>query len=277
MSDSRTVSPVLIVSTGRTGTRFLAEHLQVNYPQAEAHHITERSTLLNVLSNVQLSGLMSENQLLGLWKLLKGSRFARTQKSVFVDSNNHLFAFARLASRIYPNVRIVHVVRDPRSYVRSHLNWATQRFKSRIANTFVPFWQPNGWLIGEVSAIDWIAMSKFEKFCWVWHYKNRLLAGMQVSATPYLQVRFEDFTSANDHQHHLNRILEFIGLEPTGLNTATTKPINETKSGGFPQWPLWTAAQCQHLERWCGEQMREYGYGAEPEWLERLATPAANT
>ena len=45
---------------------------------------------------------------------------------------------------------IKHIVRDPRSYVTSHLNFSRQKGTSFIANYFVPFWQPNPFLVGEL-------------------------------------------------------------------------------------------------------------------------------
>ena len=63
MRDSHRAVPVLIVSTGRTGTRFLARYFGEHYPNIEAHHITPRSTIINVLSNMQLGGLITEQWL----------------------------------------------------------------------------------------------------------------------------------------------------------------------------------------------------------------------
>src|SRR5262245_52182923 len=122
--------PVLVVSTGRTGTKFIASWLSAVYADVEAHHITPWSTLINVVGNASLSGLVPQAAVLALWRRLKGRTFAVTNRAFYVDSNNHLYAFAAFARQLYPGVKVVHVVRDPRTYVRSHLNWARQRAKS---------------------------------------------------------------------------------------------------------------------------------------------------
>lgn len=267
---ARSVDPVLIVSTGRTGTRFLAQYLSSHYPDVEAHHTTDWSRLINVLGNMQLTGLIGEGAVLAAWRVLKAKRFAVTDKSYFVDSNNHLFAFAAMARRVYPGVRIVHVVRDPRTYVRSHLNWSTQRTASYVANYLVPFWQPNGWLLNEVGLKKWINMSKFDKFCWIWDFKNRLMASIESTAAPYLRVRFEDVTGPPENSDQLEALARFIGLDAGSRRGGETAPVNQTTERRFPAWEQWPDADCRTLERFCGEQMRRYGYGSEPGWLERV-------
>jgi hypothetical protein len=262
-------APALIVSTGRTGTRFLAEYLNRHYTDVEAHHITPRSTVINILSNIYLSGFMSERMLLGAWSVLKGRDFGRTDKSCFVDSNNHLFAFAGIARQMYPGVRIVHVVRDPRTYVRSHINWARQRAKSFVANHIIPFWQPNGWLLREVSLGDWLRMSTFERFCWVWDYKNRYLSNIRSTSTAFLQIRFEDFAGSGTDHPALGQLATFLGLPPPGGSTSDA-PVNQTTNRQYPSWADWPPEQCRQLDTICGEQMRSFGYGTEPEWLEKL-------
>ena len=275
MPDSR-AAPCLIVSTGRTGTRFLAEYLNREYPEVEAYHTTPRSTAVNVLSNMYLSGMLSEKMLLSAWSALKGSDYGRTNKACFVDSNNHLFAFAAIAGQLYPDVRIVHVVRDPRTYVRSHINWARQRTKSFIANYVVPFWQPNGWLAREVPLGRWLRMSTFERFCWVWDYKNRYLSKIESTSTAYLRIRFEDFTGSGGDTPALGELAKFLGLSAAGEATSHA-PVNQTEKRRFPSWADWPAEQCRQLDRICGEQMRSFGYGTESEWLEKLDAGSRGT
>ena len=55
-----------------------------------------------------------------------------------------------------------------------------------------------------------------------------------------------------------------------GWPTSAHAAVNSTEIRTFPAWPEWTDAQCMQLESLCGERMRSYGYGDEPQWVERL-------
>ena len=264
-----TVNPVLVVSTGRTGTRFIASLLDQFCPGVEAHHTTPWSTLINVLGNMHLARLLSEAALLRVWQSLKGQDFAVSEHSLFVDSNNHLYVFAAYAHQIYPHAKIVHVIRDPRTYVRSHLNWAGERPKSFVANYLLPFWQPNGYLLGEFTFAQWLRLDRFERFCWIWDFKNRFLAQLGNAPLPYLLMRFEDLIDESARQQTLETLSEFIGAPLADIarpDDLPSVPRNNTSSRAFPHWRHWTEQRCKQLHQICGEQMRIYGYGLETEW-----------
>ena len=60
---------VLILSTGRTGTKFLADVLGETNPEANVYFEGgERSRLINILSNAHLAGILPESFLLAAWK-----------------------------------------------------------------------------------------------------------------------------------------------------------------------------------------------------------------
>lgn len=260
---------MLIVSTGRTGTKFLAHLLAAASPEVEAHHTTPWSTLVNVLGNLELAGLVSERVVLATWRLLKGRRFAVTERARYVDSNNHLYAFARLAPRLYPGVRVVHVVRDPRDYVRSHLNWARQRAKSFVANHCLPFWQPNPFLAGEMPLARTLALGRFERFCWIWRFKNQRIAALAGAGIPYLCLRFEDLVADRDRARE--RLLDFVGVPaPDAARAPAPGRLNPTRRRAFPGWRRWPATLCARLDALCGADMIAYGYGGEREWRLRL-------
>ena len=270
------VNPILVVSTGRTGTRFIASLLNQFCPGVEAHHTTPWSTLINVLGNMHLARLLSEQALLRVWRNLKGRDFAVSEQSLFVDSNNHLYVFAAYAHQLYAHAKIVHVIRDPRTYVRSHLNWARERPKSFVANYLLPFWQPNGYLLGEFTFGQWLRLDRFERFCWIWDFKNRYLARLRDADLPYLLIRFEDLTENSHRQQTMDTLGEFIGVSLADISepdSLPSLPRNNTSSRAFPDWRHWSEKQCKQLHQICGQQMSLYGYGLETEWSDTIAGP----
>ena len=199
---------------------------------------------------MHLAGLVSESMLLRAWRQWKGQDFAVTEHSVFVDSNNHLYVFARYVRQIYAHAKVVHVIRDPRTYVRSHLNWARERPKSFVANYLLPFWQPNGYLLGEFSLAQWLTLNSFQRFCWIWDFKNRYMAALENSNLPYLLIRFEDLTGGPCSQETLGTLREFLEVPvENSPEIACLPPLahNATSLRRFPVWQQWSETRCKQL------------------------------
>lgn len=263
---------VLILSTGRTGTRSLAHFLHTCFTDVSAYHTTPYSRLFNVLGNLYRGGLFPERGLILLWERLKRQEVETCSTPFFVDSNPHLFGMLPLANKLYQHLKIVHVVRDPRTYVRSHLNWARHRPASFVANYFIPFWQPNAFLLGEMGLEEWLGLSRFERYCWVWAFKNRDIESLAGSDVPYYQVRFEALFGAAEAEETVNSLLAFMGLpRVAGVGAQLAQPMNETRKRSFPAWQHWPPEWCYRLDKWCSPLMNHYDYGREADWQEKVA------
>lgn len=262
----------IITSTGRTGTIFFAQLLGNLFPeQVESYHERGHSRLINILSNAHLAGLVSHTSLLAAWQRFKQPEFDRRQNPFYIEVSAHLYAAVSALPELWSGLQVVHIVRDPRAYVRSHINWSRHRAKSFVANYLTPFWQPNPFLLREMRLRDWLGMSKFQHFCWIWDFKNRTLASLETSDVRYLRIRFEDFFQSEDQEARLNELLSFIGL-PAQESTAQyfSRRVNLTEKKTFPGWQSWSPLQCAHLDQICGDRMRQYGYGLESAWRDRV-------
>ena len=275
-SMSKQFQSVLILSTGRTGTKFLAAVLGETNPEVKVFfEAGERSRLINIFSNAFLAGIVPDWFLLAAWRkaIYKPLSKAQSQNKKYIDSNNYLYAIAALWPELYPNLKIIHIVRDPRTYIRSHLNWSQSRFKSFIANYLTPFWQPTAYLLNEMRWTEWIRLSKLERFAWIWNYKNKFIAQITKSQTPYLCIRFEDLFENPQPGQTFNHLLDFIDLpECDQVEKYFLTSINASKKGKIPSWKQWPDELCRSILRFCGEGMESYGYGTEPEWISKTKT-----
>jgi hypothetical protein len=251
---------------------FFANLFRELLPQACVYHEAgERSRLINIFTNAHLGGLFPKRFLVWMWRITIAPGLHSCSKDYYIDSNNHLYGLVPLMPELYPNLKVIHIVRDPRSYVRSHLNWARHRSKSFIANYLVPFWQPNAFLLRDMTLFQWFKASRFERFAWIWDFKNRLISRLEETEVPYLRVRFEDFFGSSTPEMHLNRILRFIGLpEVSGINERFSRPVNPNEGQSFPAWPEWSPWQCYRLQVLCGYTMKQYGYGGERNWIKKI-------
>jgi hypothetical protein len=270
---SKQFQSTLILSTGRTGTKFLASVLGDLYPEVNVYHEGgERSRLVNIFSNAHLAGIVPEWLLLRVWKraIEKQLVLTQNQNKNYIDSNNHLYVIAALWPELYQNLKVIHIVRDPRTYIRSHLNWSRSRFKSFIANYLTPFWQPMACLQGDMRISEWINLSKLEKFAWIWQYKNSLIAQLGESQIPYLSITFEDLFEVSHPEKSFNRLLDFIGLPPCEhVEKHFQTSINVSQKRRIPAWTQWPDELCRSIASLCGQGMVKYGYGGEPEWIKK--------
>lgn len=266
----KTTQPILILSTGRTGTIFLARLFGELYPNVASYHERGNSRPIQVVTNLHFAHLLPKNAIKFVWKSLKGKEISTCEKEYHLDANNFLYGLATLSPELYPKLKVLHIVRDPRDYVTSQLNFSRQKKTSFIANYLVPFWQPNPFLIGELPIRRMLKFSRFEKYCWVWDFKNRVMSRMENSTTPYLRVRFEDLFSANP-EPVFQQVTDFFGFPPVkNIREKFREPANSSNPTNFPEWREWTPSQAVQLDSLCRTQMQSWGYGLEPEWQAKL-------
>lgn len=267
MKDSQ---PILIISTGRTGTIFLARLFADLYPNVASYHERGNSRPIQILTNLHFSHLFPKSGVKAAWKFFKGKEILECEKEFHIDANNFLYGLAALAPELYPNLKVLHIVRDPRTYVTSQLNFSRQKRTSFIGNYLVPFWQPSPFFVGELPIAQSFNFSRFQKYCWVWDFKNRVMAQLENSPTPYLCIRFEDLFGKQP-EIEFRKITNFFGL-PTikNIRERFREPANTSKPNFFPEWQEWSPQQANQLKSLCGKQMEKHGYGSEPEWLKKV-------
>lgn len=262
--------PILILSTGRTGTIFLARLFASLYPNVASYHERGNSRPVQIAANLHFSHLLPKSGVKAVWTLLKGNEIRTCEKEFHLDANNFMYGLASLYPELYPNLKVLHIVRDPRDYVTSQLNFSRQKRTSFIGNYLVPFWQPNPFLVGELPLSRALGFTRFEKYCWVWDFKNRVMSKLEDSTASYLRIRFEDLFNTNP-ENTFRQITSFFGLAPVeNFHEKFNEPANTSKPTFFPEWRDWTYKQAAQLQSLCGKQMRQFGYGNEPEWLEKL-------
>jgi hypothetical protein len=263
--------PVVIVSTGRTGTSFFSRLIGDLYPQAASYHERGFSRPIQILTNAHFAGLIPKQVPVLAWKVFKEYELEKCDKPIHVDSNCFLYGLFAIAPDLYPRLKVIHIVRDPRTYVTSHLNYARFWPTSFIANYFVPFWQPSPFLTRKIPWRRFFSLSRFERYAWIWDFKNNIMESMEHSSTPYLRIRFEDIFHSTSPEQAFARITDFIGL-PRRENVSERffQPLNQAPRNTFPEWAHWTPRQCRQLQALCGVHMAKYDYGNESAWLEKL-------
>jgi len=264
---------VFIISSGRTGTKALAHHLSACYDNVYAVHEPRPSWRLRRASARWLSGRISRHQLVRLLADSRSQLLARVRQPVYIESNPFLGGFLEAIAEVFEKPRIVHVVRDPRTYIRSSINWGCFRGIRHLASTYLPYWLPKPEQIDPNCPKPWNEMPHAERLAWYWKTLNaELNRGQNIFGNNYLRVRFEDLFARDGSG--LQSLVQWIGLpwKPQLPTAANSENVNASKARICPPWRDWTEPQQQQVLHHCRDLMGLYGYDPAMD----LAAPAAS-
>lgn len=302
------IHKVFIVSAGRTGTNFLGDFMQDVIPSSLTVHEPDtivwrkdelaqkinRQGFINIfllralgirgskaLSLKSCSGQISEEDALH-W-IRRDRQWVRNVR-YYIEANTHLFGVVESLLKL-PNSKLLFMVRDPRSWVRSGMNksgWFDKKdFQERINKGGLKRLTPAN--VG-VEFPNWDKASAFERLCWTWQFQNQLFMN-HLKHHDEEQVHWLSFEDLFVH-HDISAfksMYRFITGETDGAmhankfyNTLRQNKVNQTITMRFPSWNSWEPQHVQVLNERCGNLMRELGYGEEEAWLEMIARNSRN-
>lgn len=261
---------IAILSTGRCGTTFLSEVFNT-IDICEISHQRKGSRIINILGNATVHHLFPHALLKKI--LIKFFGFNGAPDSTADPLRAIPLSFFILSSgKEHDEIKIIHLVRDPRDFVTSFMNWKKVSVKRTILHHAVPLWQPNPWLAKDVSFWERINMSKFEHFCWIWSYKNQLFKDNFSKKQNYFLIKFEDLVTGSARKEKWKELFDFLELPQIQVDKISfpEKIINKSNVNIFPDWQHWPSLKAVKLNYWCGDLMNELGYGNEKKWRELL-------
>ena len=261
-----------ILSTGRTGTQFLALYFDQNYPNVAALHEPKPSYRLHIMANAYVAGKVPRPLALALFQRWRKALIGRySDKDHFIESNNFLYGLIDLMPELVSDPVIIHIVRDPREFVRSTINYGAWYGYKWFASKFVPYWFAD---LRE-HLHPYKNPSVAARFAAQWAHVNLALQKGGNGNPGYRCLKFEDIFKPP--YEGLRHICDILGLAycdgKDGLSPEEIK--NPSRYNFIGSWPSWTAQECRELQEICGPLMAQYGYGGEPEWLEKLGEKSA--
>ena len=250
---------VYILSTGRSGTTFISNLFKQLDNDFEIEHQKKGSRIINIVANSPF------NTPKILWFLLNVLKRRDSNKPESTADPLLSFAIYKLIEKGYFNGKIVHLVRNPESFVNSFMRWKNQSLRKKILHNLIPFWNPNPFLFDpKIKLNHWLYMSNFDKFCWAWYYKNKKYHSLKdFPGVEYLLIRMEDLTSedGNIRKKELQKLGNFLELEWNNeeIENLDFSKINEsgTSSGKRKITP---PARKERLKYYCEGLAKEFGY-----------------
>ena len=256
-----------ILSTGRTATTFLAELFDSN-KDIQALHEPKPSRILRMWSMASFEKRVSNAFLRSVLYRKRKKIFNSSTSAIYIESNPFLVGFTHVLSDVFEKPMVIHVVRDPRDFVKSSLNHGNDRGIKLFFNTHVPYWYPRvEKLLGLTgkqpmkvrAAAYWTLVNKYLE-----DYGNR-------NPDNYILLRYEDIFSGN--QSDMKKLISLIGKSETTLldKALSSKSINASRYNATPSWTNWSQEDCRKINELCQPLMASYGYGLETEWLDKVA------
>jgi len=199
-------------------------------------------------------------------------------KSLYVESNHLIYGLLDLFAGSFPNSKVIWIIRDPRTWIRSALN-------STAYHLYGPFdWDSVNLSVRaynfpeDPSGERWGGMSKFEKYCWYYSRVNQRAFELMKKIPDFRVFRYEDLFDREVRDEYFIDMLKYASTFEDGFSrTFSYRPelldikIHAAASKRLlPRWENWGSHMVEIMDRHCGSLMKEYRYGEEPLWKEKL-------
>jgi hypothetical protein len=218
------------------------------------------------LSDKRLKGEITKKELRNTL-LKQRNDFIRSQTGkVYVESNAGYYGLIDIIYNLSYNHNSIYIVRDPRSWIQSKINWNVMYNKGTLKSLLVHTWPKASEIPTDPFFNKWHKMTRFEKLCWAWSKMNGF-ALANLNYNPNAKIyKFEDIFESENRYDNVKDLVEFATTFQDGTKL-DYKPLDgwlEKKvhgsSGGFPSWENWTKEQKETFRRMCGPLMEKLGY-----------------
>lgn len=266
---------VFIVGSHRTGTKTLAKYFNEFYDNISCYHQYNGLRLVNIFSNLYMAGKISERVLeFVIDKVINNHIKNNSDNNAYIVSNGFNYLSVKYLRKYYQGVCVIHIVRDPRNFVTSFINFIHSRSKSWIANKYIPFWHIPGYALSEIEKKDWMKMPLFEKFCWSWKIKNSLIENIYSNCNNnnYLFIKLENIQKKESRVLNIKKITNAIGFDyKENSSDFFDNKYNKSRSNIMKPWQYWDNDLALKLDEICSPLMKKYKYGDEKEWLKKIS------
>ena len=116
----KSLLPCFIISSGRTGTKFLANFFKNLSPDIDARHEPPPNILK--LKWQFTSGKISLEKAITKFKKIRGSLYSNIKKDIYIEATPQLRFLIPVIRNVFDNYKIVFIIRDGRDWLRSAMN-----------------------------------------------------------------------------------------------------------------------------------------------------------
>ncbi|MDZ7721311.1 MAG: sulfotransferase [candidate division KSB1 bacterium] len=256
--DWSNINKVFIVSTGRTGTMFFAKFFNL-FPAVQSLHEPCPDFLDLALDYAQgRVSFESAAREIEKHRRVRCREHKRRNLDLYIESNNRYFSLLKPLRHVFPDAKIIYIVRDGRDYVRSGISriwYKTTDTSPRLRADMFP---------SDPYYAQWDQMDRFAKIAWRWQKKDGFIHRDFQDLDNTLKVKFEDIFH-DPERKGLYEITRFIGItdEQTRhyLNKMGNRKVNTKSQKAIPRWSDWDDHMKRVFDEIAADHMRlHYDY-----------------
>lgn len=235
-----------ILGFGRSGTAFMAALLDQVEGASVFHEPVLEDFYAHARAHYDIGA--AEQYLQGFRRKEIYLRMRGLPSGIYGETNGHLRCHAGAIPKTFPGAVLLHLVRDGRDVVRSHMSRRTMTWRNPFSMSMHPV-KPDPWFE------QWAGMDRFARICWYWREEN-----VRLRQTIGRTVRFEQILVS--YEYFRANVLEPCGLklDESAWRAAVAVPRNTTRTFQMPKWEDWSARQQDAFTKICGEEMLNCGY-----------------
>lgn len=206
---------ILIVSSGRTGTKFFEyffneidpTSIVFHEPKPDFFNLSIRKLRSKLDSNLVTEEMIKHRSSL----IAKEKKRLGLKKITYIESNPFLFPLLKEYSSVFKSVKIIYITRDPKTYLISAYNKDPQNDK--VNNFYGPSDRRKRLTAvdyNELTQVEWDSLNRAEKIAWYWNKSNEILFSFYSKHKDNsILVRYEDLFSSSlkSKMETLNKIL----------------------------------------------------------------------
>jgi hypothetical protein len=252
-----------VVSVGRSGSQTIADLLDSS-PNGVCPHEPEPRLLVEATQ--YLYGELAQEDAVRLLRATRPTVRDLAPGQQYGESHHRLSLMIPALHEAFPDAKFVWLIRDGRKTVASMV--ARRAYSGKL---FSPYPNTMVWedtqiradRLGEMSSRAWQGLSRFEKCCWLWARKNRLIEEKLIACgCDWMLIRLEELEA------HAGDLFAFLGLEkPPAIIVRRLNPAQPVAGRGVPQhWRAWNGEHAQAFTTICGAAMDEW----YPGWREEV-------
>ncbi|MTI83710.1 MAG: sulfotransferase [Firmicutes bacterium] len=223
--------PIFVLSTGRCGTRFLTNILQLG-KDVDVYHMPQPELIYHSKKAYEEGTKRFDT----FKEIVYASRIELIQQSYFlnrkyIETNNRITFFAPHLFSLFPKARFIHLIRDPINFI-----------KSGMSRGWYSGWHrhDSGRIIPKHCDGFWPSMSQECKLAWLWKETNLFITNYldQMPQSQFLIIRAEDAFSSTEKLLKIIKFCRIHDMSVRRVEKVAKRPANKGKVA-VPDYSQW--------------------------------------